>query len=201
MRVCMQPPTEHCISGGNVLNSDVARYAHAAKFGGVYHDDDAQFIKQHKLWPTVYPHLPWRNASLVIGIEFPRPYGQGPPGCCLQFVQWSFACKRGSLIMESIAKQAQLNLDQNPTSTHNAVELTGPLLFTQTIYRHMRDAFILSDVEHHGAAYRSLLTKEIIIVLPYRAFGIHWAHSGSHIRRDPSSDWLVRHKFKGRWRK
>lgn len=204
MRVCHNTPLEeHCISGGNILHSDVARYAYAADVGGVYHDDDAKFIKLPKDWPAIFPHLPWKTASIVIGVEFPRPYVDaakaGPPGCCLQFVQWSFACSKGSLIMKSIASLGRQNLKQNPTDTLKAVYLTGPALFTHTLWKHIGHVFDLNEVEAQGAAYTSLHTNETVIVLPYRSFGIHPMHQGNHIQREPASEQLVRHQFKGRW--
>jgi hypothetical protein len=205
MGVCRNTSVgEHCISGGNILDSDVARYAYAADVGGVYHDDDAEFVKLPNEWPAVFPHLPWRNASIVIGIEFPRPYVHvakaTSPGCCLQFVQWSFACSKGSLIMKSIASLGRQNLRQNPTDTLDAVYLTGPAMFTHSLWRHIGHEFDLDDVEARGAAYTSPHTNEIVLVLPYRSFGLHPMHKGNHIRRNPVREQLVRHHFRGRWK-
>jgi hypothetical protein len=44
-----------------------------------------------------------------------------------------------------------------------------------------------------------MITNETILVLPYRAFGIHPSHRGFTTK--PRHQRLAQHLFKGRWRK
>ena len=191
------PPDTACFDGGTILDSDIYRYKHGCAHGGVYHDDDASFRVSPHLWPRVYPHLPWRAASLVVGVEFPRPVGIGAPGCCLQFVQWAFASQpNSSLLCDAAALAAQRAAENH--DPRNALGLTGPVMFTEVILRHIGNQFNLSDVENAGASYTT--KGDTMIVLPYRAFGVHRAHRGPHINFLPANEQLVRHGFKGRWR-
>ena len=187
--------SEVCISGESVLDADVMRYDYAYRHGGVYHDDDADFIVPPVQWPGRYPHLAWDNASLVVGIEFPRARGTGPSGCCLQFVQWTFAAARGSSVLGEVARRAKKNAVGGRVD--DAVRLTGPLLFTTVILEHIGHVFDLEAAEATGAEYVSIY-GERIIVLPYRAFGIHPFHQ--NVRRRPLREQLVQHNFLGRWR-
>jgi hypothetical protein len=186
-----------CLPSPTVLHADVNRYEHAAAFGGVYHDDDATLVVPPRHWHTRFPKLPWAAADLVIGVEFPRPAGRGPPGCCLQFVQWAFGARAGTGLMADVARQARANARGD---VRDAVELTGPAMFTRVVLAHIGHSFNLAAVEASGSAYASAKTGELVIVLPYRAFGIHPAHRGPHIRTTPTRQQLVRHGFRGRWR-
>jgi len=199
MALCTHIEHEVCLDGGSILDSDIDRYEYGFQNGGVYHDDDAHFKHRPHLWPSVYPNLPWDTASLVVGVEFPLERGTGPPGCCLQFVQWVFASQSGSLILKDAVKTAKENVKRS-CNPNNALDTTGPAMFTNIILNHIGPQFDLSVVEEHGSFY---LTKfdETIIVLPYRAFGVHPLHKGSHIHPAPTHEQLVRHEFKGRWRR
>lgn len=187
--------SEKCIDGGTVLDADVMRYKYAYEHGGVYHDDDARLIVQPSEWPARYPTLDWNKATLIVGVEFPRPRGVGPSGCCLQFVQWAFAASKGSRILHETATRAKANMNHGAIA--NAVALTGPVLFTNIILKHLGHVFNLREVEENGALY-STIYGEMVIVLPYRAFGVHPQHQNVNIF--PSEQQLVRHSFLGRWK-
>lgn len=199
MAVCPPPNAVACIGGGSVLDADINRYAHAFTHGGIYRDDDVSMIVNPRGWHNRFPSLPWTLADLVVGVEFPQPMGTGPSGCCLQFVQWIFGARRSAKVLGAVVRAARLNVRANH-DVASAVTLTGPILFTSIILKHIGSAFDLRAVEAGGAGYASVITGETIIVLPYRAFGIHPHHRGSHIKTTPADQQLARHHFKGRWR-
>jgi hypothetical protein len=199
MRVCPPPGTSvTCISSGNVLDADIDRYKHAFLYGGVYHDEDVRMLAQPSQWHERFPALPWDRADLVVGVEFPNPIGTGTSGCCLQFLQWIFGARKHVRVMADVLRVAQQNVITN-RDEQSAVELTGPRVFTSVILTHIGPAFDLAAVEAGGAAYASKITNETILVLPYRAFGIHPLHRG--FATEPRHQRLAQHLFKGRWRK
>lgn len=113
----------------------------------------------------------------------------------LQFVQWAFAARAGSLILKEAARTAKRNILQGAT-TDEALTATGPAMFTRVVLNHLTE-FNLTKVEHTGAVY---VTKygERVAVLPYRAFGIHPLHK--NVNRGKPAERLLLHAFKGRWR-
>ena len=200
---CPRQHTGVCLSGGSVLDADVARMQYVSQHGGLYLDTDARCILPPRSWPQAYPNLDWDNASLLIGIEFPCPIcappARGPDGSCLQFTNWAFAATAGNRILSEVAHEGRLAIARR-AHVLDAVHATGPGLLTRVVLRHIGHVFNLANVENDGATYVSKRTGERVLVLPYRAFGIHMAHRGSHIKRHPTHQQLVRHQFKGSWR-
>lgn len=197
---CPQPNADVCLSGGTVLDADVARFDYVGTHGGLYLDTDARRRVAPAHWPRAYPGLPWAAATLVVGVEFPRPIGRGADGCCLQFVNWAFASAPGCRILAEVAEAGQRAIARG-ARVRDAVHATGPGLFTRVLLRHIgHAAFDLAKVEAGGHPYTSRYTNETIIVLPYRAFGVHPAHRGTHINPNPPHQQLVRHGFRGSWR-
>ncbi len=198
-RRCPARGADVCIECSSVLEADVRSFEYIAIHGGVYIDTDVTVKRGPSEWPAAFPLLPWRSGPLVVGVEFPRPPGVGTDGCCLQFAHWTFMAAAGSGILKEVAATGRRAIARG-AAERDAVHATGPGCLTRVLLRHIGAAFNLSAVELSGGAYTSEHTGELVVILPYRAFGIHPAHRGDHITRTPVHQQLVRHAFRGSWR-
>ena len=187
-QLCTTLSEEACFNPGPcVEDADIGRYRQGYLTGGVYHDTDAHFQVEPKDWPRRYPHLPWSDATLVVGIEFPDTG---------QLCQWAFAGAPRSIIFRQAVRKAQMNLRRDVA---DVVQATGPAMWTEVLKLHIGHRYSPEDVEARGgAAYRSRASGDLVIVLPYRAFGMHPSHRG--YATVPASQILVVHEFRGRWR-
>jgi len=170
-----------------VEEADIARYRLGYEQGGIYHDNDVTFVVPPEQWPSRYPHLPWSKATLVVGIEFPDT---GQVGIHV------FAAAPNSGILKRAYRRALKNRKMGILK--DPVQATGPFMFSQVLREVVGPAYDPQKVENSGGmAYNATLTKDCVIILPYRAFGIHPSHSHNKL---PSSQVLVKHKFNGSWR-
>ena len=177
----------HCFNPGpTIQDADIGRYQLMHDHGGVYHDTDAHFVVSPEDWPSRYPHLDWEAADIVVGVEFPNTG---------QLCQWVFAAAPRSQLLFHAYKTANSNRNRGVA---DVIQSTGPGMWTGVIMTHIGKPLNIDEIERIGGReYRSNVTGELLLILPYRAFGIHTSHG---YKRTPRKEVLVRHDFLGRWR-
>jgi alpha 1,6-mannosyltransferase len=195
------------------VKSDLLRYLILYIEGGVYTDIDTEALQPIDGWvPPQYRDY----AKVVIGIEWDQldggSWAEIPHR--LQFCQWTIAAAPGHLlfltmayhaidVLERLAAQQQTTLDRMDLSNLEVMTSSGPSAWTdivldqiKTIAPHVKDVTDFSGMKPTGPRLYG-----DILILTIDGFGMGQSHSNStHDGTIPDAA-LVKHKFRGSWRK
>ncbi|CAG9946047.1 unnamed protein product [Clonostachys rosea f. rosea IK726] len=194
------------------MKSDLLRYLILNVEGGVYADIDTVALQPVDAW--VPDHL-LGNIRLVVGPEFDQLDGPRWDGMAhfVQFGQWTIAAAAGHPVFRKLidrALQAIEDLleayevpieDFRPHSHIEVVNSTGPIAFTELVFKHMQSFDpALKDTKALSTMKEPLVFGDTL-VLTIDGFGMGQQHSGSTNDGTIPKDAFVSHNFGGTWGK
>lgn len=193
------------------MKSDLLRYLLLASEGGVYSDTDVEALRPIDHW---IPKRHSARAKVVVGIEFDRLDGSNWPEVHddIQFCQWTIAAAPNhplllQMITSIFTRLQSHSAELNPTvgkfkfTSWDVINITGPSAWTEAVFNQLRMYQPnLTSVRNLTGLTEPTLIGDILI-LPIDAFGMGQVHSNSTNDGSIPENALVRHKFRGSWRK
>jgi alpha 1,6-mannosyltransferase len=158
--------------------------------------------------PAIYR----KNVSLVVGVEYDKLDGVRWQDWTLdlQFASWTVMAKPGHMLLgitverviERLRKLAQnqgCTISEVKPSYREVLDTTGPALFTEAVFEGLSYTTGTNFGSHNITGMTEPRLVGDVLILPINAFGSGQKHSNSG---DPDSDSaLVKHLFKGSWKK
>lgn len=193
------------------MKSDLLRYLILEVEGGVYTDTDTVALKPVDQW---VPDKIRDKVAVVVGIEFDRR-DDGPwedIAYWVQFCQWTIAAAPGHPVFRKMAARILASLNDlsvkhgvsverlKPTG-FDVMNSTGPAAWTDVVFRQLQEYDpSLTDIKDLSFMTEPTLYGNIL-VLTIDGFGMGQAHSNSTNDGTIPEAALVKHLFKGGWRR
>ncbi|KAI5302057.1 membrane-bound alpha-1,6- mannosyltransferase Initiation-specific [Ascosphaera pollenicola] len=216
-----------------VLRADFFRYLILLARGGIYTDIDTRVIQPVFRWIPAEWDI--SNIGLVVGIEADaadRPDWHDWYSRAVQFCQWTILGKRGHPVLRDIVAnitEEVLAMKQRHASTlievseddddsaaveklrpedldKSVVELTGPAVWTDSIFRHMnsdevwgvenKDRLTIQSSDFSGLRAQKRVGD--VVVLPITSFSPGVGQMGAGDDNDVMA--FVKHDFDGTWK-
>lgn len=199
-----------------VLKADFFRYLILLARGGIYSDIDTTALKSAVEWvPT---EVPRSSYGLVVGIEADpdRPDWHDWYSRRIQFCQWTIQSKPGHPVLvdivatiteEALRRKKEGEFDKNNLKAvmKNVVELTGPALWTDMIFKFFNNPefFDMSTSKgnitwHQFTGITQAKKVGDVVVLPITGFSPGVGQMGAGELDDPMA--FVHHSFEGSWK-
>ncbi|EME45553.1 glycosyltransferase family 32 protein [Dothistroma septosporum NZE10] len=200
-----------------VLKADFFRYLILLARGGIYTDIDTTALKSAVEW--VPADVPRSSYGLVVGIEADpdRPDWHDWYSRRIQFCQWTIQAKPGHPVLVDIVatiteetlrrkRAGELDSKHMKSVMKNVVELTGPALWTDTIFKFFNnpDYFDMSTSKgnitwQQFAGITQAKKVGDVVVLPITSFSPGVGQMGAGDIDDPMA--FVHHTFEvGTWK-
>lgn len=181
--------------------ADITRLLVLDKFGGVYIDNDVIDMVPIEQWLQHF-HYP-SNVTMVLSTEVPKEINGNP----FQLETWTLMSMPHNPILQAALRRIITNLHSMQDSVENVVRRTGPAAFTSAVVEAMKAGGVslpMMEELNGGQGHLAVLkdannTNSSLVMLPYRAMGFHPKH-GNDVVKEPFSDHLVEHQFKGSWK-
>jgi alpha 1,6-mannosyltransferase len=194
-----------------VMKADFFRYLILLARGGIYSDIDTSALKSATEW--VPPDVSRSTYGMVIGIEadpdrvdWAEWYSRR-----IQFCQWTIQSKPGHPILRDIVanitedtlkRKAEGRLTKD---YKNIVDITGPALWTDTIFKFFNDPEYFDMSTSKGnitwenfTGMKTVKKVGDVVVLPITSFSPGVRQMGAGKDDDPMA--FVKHNFEGTWK-
>ncbi|KAK3387761.1 nucleotide-diphospho-sugar transferase [Podospora didyma] len=201
--------TYHALSNPG-LKSDFLRYLLLYTRGGTYSDTDTKPVVPLERW---LPQDKRRDAKLLVAIEYdeaqdPHPADFKYP---VQFCQWTIAAAPKHIVFERMVQRAMTGLhdiasaqgttlDKADIKDFDVLNTTGPVAWTEVVFETLQEYDETIRTYDDLARFKSPRYFSDIVVLPLSAFRADYLDDWGYSWRKGRTA-LVRHYFKGGWRK
>ncbi|KAJ3074846.1 membrane-bound alpha-1,6- mannosyltransferase Initiation-specific [Quaeritorhiza haematococci] len=179
-----------------VLKADFFRYLVVLGVGGVYSDIDTECLRPVDGWMDEF-----EGVRAVVGVEMDASdswnWWEVIPRQ-LQFVQWTLAAVPDHPILQNVVSRilTKITTSTNSDLTSTSVmELTGPAIWTDTIYDYMKQN------GHEWKEFRFMTEARMVndtLILPITGFSPE--NYGMYARGVGDPQARVRHLFYGSWK-
>ncbi|KAI9101150.1 hypothetical protein DFS34DRAFT_613325 [Phlyctochytrium arcticum] len=208
----------------NVMRADAFRILVVRWFGGIYADADTLPLRRPSLWLNTSDIQPWTDPSshtftyttpirLLVGIEADTPttsdtYWRMGYGHAIELTQWALAGAAAHPVLidmlKSISETADQLTEMDQLLRADALELTGPVRWTDCVIRYLSDRVPSLSWPHLSGLTdggRSKIAGDVL-VLPITGFSPGRSKGYGNMGSKPTThpDARLVHLAKGSWK-